>query len=336
MFAGFLPADRAAIVERLDGADFILVLGPRCSPTTSRALAHISQAAHISFNSPMTRRRRHALPGRHLDRHASQARRRSIAGGPGRGESVGKQRKPPRIPPRAPVIPAERLSRSAICCSRSLRFGQADSIWSKKPPAAAAPCMTICRSSMRTAFSRAPVAASATVCQRRWVLRWQTRSKVIASAWRRLGHVCHPGVMDRSAATHADCIHHRQQRQPIARWKNSAGTSTFRLCRELHCRIWIFCALASGHGVRLVAEWITPTTSTLRCAPSLPPTCPFLLEVWSSDERPHGIMPVPADAGAVKLAEQLARSRRRARSALRSRAFRTWYPYRRRAPRSAR
>ncbi|MGA8708624.1 MAG: benzoylformate decarboxylase [Steroidobacteraceae bacterium] len=110
LFAGFLPADRAAIVKHLDGADFILVLGaPVFTYHVEGTGPHIPSGAHLIQLTDDPAAAVRCPVGTSIVTHLKHGVAALLAA-PGSGESVGKQRKPPRIPPRAPVIPAERLS----------------------------------------------------------------------------------------------------------------------------------------------------------------------------------------------------------------------------------
>ncbi len=129
MFAGFLPADRAAIVERLDGADLILVLGaPVFTYHVEGSGPHIPPGAPLGATDRRSRRRG-VVSHRHLHRHQSETwawPRCSALHPPCRARR--------RPTPRARLGCHGFSERSLISCSRSPLCARADSIIVEEAP----------------------------------------------------------------------------------------------------------------------------------------------------------------------------------------------------------
>lgn len=109
LFAGFLPADRIAIVKCLKGADLVLVLGaPVFTYHVEGTGPHVPSGAQLVQLTDDPAAAARCPVGTSIVTHLKHGVAAMLA--PGGGESVSKRRRPPRIPSRAPELSAERLT----------------------------------------------------------------------------------------------------------------------------------------------------------------------------------------------------------------------------------
>ncbi len=242
LFAGFLPADRKAIVARLQGADFILALGAPVIHLPRRR----SRAAHSGRGNARPTDRRSGgggvVPGGRLHRHEPEARCCRAA----RSWPVRRTSRRSGLTDRYPAAADRRASAAAQHTS------------SKRRPSSRGPMHDYLPILERDTFhtcASGGLGFGLPAAVRRRPCAARPQGHRAAGRW--LGNVFHPGALERRRTSPARDLHRRQQLElprargirPALRYRRAApvcGCRTSTSVRSLKDRVCRACASSAA------------------------------------------------------------------------------------------